>query len=291
MKELELVNEGEIKNKIHTIRGVQVMLDSDLADLYEVETKVLNQAVKRNIERFPLRFCFQITEVEYKNLKSQIVTSRYEHGGRRKLPNVFTEKGVSMLAGILRSEKAVQISIQIIDSFISMRKFLSKNALVFQRLNYLEKTLLRHNDKFEEIFKIIESKDIKPDKEIFFDGQMFDSHKFISDLIRSAKKSIILIDNYIDDRTLNLLNKRNKDINVTIYTKNITQNLKQDLKKFNSQYESIEIKQFYLSHDRFLIIDEKEIYHIGASLKDLGKKWFAFSKMDIENLNLFERLK
>jgi DNA-binding PadR family transcriptional regulator/ribosomal protein L30E len=274
-----------IKPKIHKLRGVYVILDEDLAEFYKVETRRLNEQVNRNIERFPEDFLFRLKKDEYQNLKSQFATSSSEHGGRRKLPYAFTEQGVAMLSSVLHSKKAVQISIQIINAFVQLRKFISKNQDIFQRLNIIETKILEHDNNFNKIFNLLENQ--IPQKGIFFEGQLFDAHTFISDLIRQAKKEIILIDNYIDDRTLKLFNKSR--VKVTIYTKNITQNLKQDLKKYNSQYKKIEIKQFNLSHDRFLIIDE-QVYHIGASLKDLGKKWFGFSKMDDKSLEILRRL-
>ena len=306
-RELTIVDESKIKNNIHTICGLQVMLDRDLAELYEVSTKVLNQAVKRNIERFPQNFMFQLNEKEHDFLRSQIVTSNKEdlrfqigtsksnRGGRRYLPFAFTEQGVAMLSGVLKSETAVRISIQIMNAFVSMRKFLLNNAQVFQRIDTVEKKQIEYkietDEKFNKIFDAIESKDIKPEKGIFFDGQIFDAYKFFSDLIKTANKSIVLIDNYVDESVLILFTKRKKDVKVTIFTKEISEQLSLDLRKYNSQYPPIEIKEFKQSHDRFMIIDNKEVYHFGASLKDLGRKWFAFSKFDKEAFSLLDKLK
>ena len=297
-----IVKEKNIQNKIFTIRNQQVMLDSDLADLYQVETRVLNQAVKRNIKRFPKEYMFQLSKEEYEFLKSQSVISKEDsltsqsvtlknkQGKHRKyLPNVFTEQGVSMLSAVLRSDIAIEISIRIINAFVGMRKFLMENASVFQKFNYIEKKLLKHDENFEKIFKAIEAKEVKPKQGIFFDGQIFDSYLFVSDLIKSANNKIILIDNYIDETVLTLFSK-NQKVKVTIYSKNITKQIKLDLEKYNSQYTPIEIKKFNYSHDRFLIIDDKQIYHFGASLKDLGKKWFAFSKFDMEAVGILEKL-
>lgn len=293
-KELIIVDENEIRSKIYTIRGVQVMIDSDLADLYKVETRVLNQAVRRNIDRFPEDFMFQLNNEEFENWKSQIVISNSIKMGLRKKPLAFTEQGVAMLSGVLKSDTAVRISIQIINAFVAMRKFIASNARVFQRLDIVEKRQIEYksetDQKFNKIFTAIESKDIKPEKGIFFNGQMFDAYKFVSDLVRSAKKSIILIDNFIDDSVLTLFSKRDKEVKVTIFTKEISKQLKLDLKKHNSQYPVISIKEFKDSHDRFMVIDDKEVYHFGASLKDLGKKWFAFSKFDKEAFKLLDRL-
>ena len=209
---------------------------------------------------------------------------------RKYLPYVFTEQGVAMLSGVLKSDTAVRISIQIISAFVAMRKFISSNAQIFHRLDVVEKKQLEHDKKFDRIFDAIQSKGIKPEKGIFFDGQVFDAYKFVSDIIRIAGKSIILIDNYVDDSVLTLFSKRNKDVEVIMFTKEISKKLSLDLAKHNSQYPPIQVKEFKHSHDRFRIIDHKEVYHIGASLKDLGKKWFAFSKFNKEAFKLLDKL-
>lgn len=282
----------EIENRIHTIRGIQVMLDSDLAELYQVEVKVLNQAVRRNLNRFPENFRFQLEENDFQilksfpnnsthSLRSQIVTLKNRRGKHRKyLPYAFTEQGVAMLSAVLRSEIAVQVSIQIMQAFVSMRKFLLQNASVFQRLDHLEIKQVQTDEKIERIFKALEAGQPEPDKGIFFDGQIFDAYAFVSDMIKKAQNEIILIDNYPDESILTLLSKRAKGVQATIYTKSISKVFQLDLEKHHAQYQEIQIKLFTQSHDRFLLIDEKELYHIGASLKDLGKKWFAFSRMD-----------
>ena len=290
----KIISKTSIKSKIHTIRGVQVMLDSDLAFLYNVETKVLNQAIKRNIERFPFGFMFQISKVELENLRSQIVTSNENRGGRRYLPYVFTEQGVAMLSAVLKSQTAIKVSIQIMQAFVDMRHFIKENAQIFQRLDTIEHKQITHkiesDEKFNKIFDAIESKEIVPKKGIFFEGQIFDAYTLISDIIRSAKKSIVLIDNYVDDTVLTQFSKRNKNVPVTIFTKKLSKQLSLDLGKHNAQYPKITINEFNSSHDRFLIIDDKEVYHLGASLKDLGKKWFAFSKFDKEALTILGKL-
>ena len=310
--ELEKFDNLGIKNKIYSIRGQQVMLDRDLAELYEVETRILNQAVKRNMKRFPIKFMFQLSKAEFEDLRlqietsnksvkqedtlmSQIVISKENRGGIRKLPYIFTEQGVAMLSAVLRSDIAIEMSIQIMDAFIKMRKELSSKAMIFQKIDNVENKQLLVNTrfelKFEKIFKAIEAKDLKPKQGIFFEGQIFDAYLLVSNLIKRATNSIILIDNYIDESVLILFSERNKDCKVVIYTKKISKKLELSLKKYNEQHPVIEIKEFKKSHDRFLILDEEEIYHIGASLKDLGKKWFAFSKLDKVNLKLLERLK
>ncbi|MCL1672882.1 ORF6N domain-containing protein [Elizabethkingia ursingii] len=279
-----IIAQKEIENLIYTIRGKQVMLDSDLARIYQVETKVFNQAVKRNEERFPENFRFQLTQDEFDaiNLRSQFVTSSLNYGGRRYLPYVFAETGIAMLASVLRSEIAIKVSIEIMNAFVEMRKILISNASLFHRLDNIELKQLEADQKFEEIFKALESDKLHSEKGIFYNGQVFDAYTFVSDIIRSAKNSIILLDNYVDDTVLTLLGKRNDNVTATIYTKNISNQLRLDLQRYNSQYPPIDIKTFSDAHDRFLIIDQTELYHIGASLKDLGKKWFAFSRMDIE---------
>ena len=272
----------EIRNLIYTIRGKQVMLDSDLAALYQVETKNLNKAVKRNIERFPVSFCFQLTEEEIENLRFQIGTSSLNYGGRRYLPYVFTEQGVAMASAILRSDIAVKMSVEIMEAFVEMRRMLISNASLFHRLDNIELKQLEADQKFEEIFKALESDKLHSEKGIFYDGQVFDAYAFVSDIIRSAKSSIILLDNYVDDTVLTLLGKRKTNVTATILTKSFSNQLRLDLQRYNSQYPPVTIEVFSDAHDRFLIIDNAELYHIGASLKDLGKKWFAFSRMDIE---------
>lgn len=308
MNEL-IINNQTIQDKIYTIRGVQVMLDEDLAVLYNVETKVFNQAVKRNIERFPEKFRFQLSESEYENLRSQFVTSSLDNslrsqivtlesqrGKHRKyLPYVFTEQGVSMLSAVLRSQTAIEVSIKTIDTFVNMRKFLSQNASLFTRIDSIEKRQIsyeiKNDTKVDAILNAIEEKGTPQKQHIFYDGQIFDAYLFVSDIIKSAKSSIKLIDNYIDESTLVLFTKRDAKVDMKIYTKTISKELKLDLEKHNAQYPKIEIEIFDLSHDRFLIIDEKDIYHFGASLKDLGKKWFAVSKMDINSFEILGKLK
>ncbi len=300
-----IYNQQEIENLIFTFKGLSVMIDKDLAEMYRVETRILNQAVKRNIERFPEKFRFQLTEEEFanwksqivmsnevpnKNLISQIVTSSEKHGGIRKMPYVFTEQGVAMLSAVLKSQTAVTISIQIIDAFVEMRKTIGMHSGLLQRMDRFEIKQANNDQKFEQIFKALELETNTQKQGIFYDGQTFDAYTFTADLIRSATQSIQLIDNYIDDSVLLLLSKRTKNVRATIYTKAISNTLKLDLKKHNTQYEPIEIKTFDKAHDRFLIIDGAKVYHIGASLKDLGKKWFAFSLLDIETVTILDKL-
>lgn len=288
------VESQSIQNKIYTIRDTQVMLDEDLAVLYGVEAKRLNEQVKRNIERFPEKFRFQLTENEYENLRSQFATLSFEKGWgkhRKYLPYVFTEQGVSMLSAVLKSQTAIEVSIKIIDTFVEMRKFISLNANIFQRFERVEQRLSLHDEQFNKIFEAIENNEIQQKQHIFYDGQIFDAYLFVSDIIKSAKTSIKLLDNYIDESTLVLFTKRDIKVTMKIYTKTLSKQLQLDLQKHNAQYPKIEIETFDLSHDRFLIIDDIDVYHFGASLKDLGKKWFAVSKMDIDSFELIGKLK
>ncbi len=236
---------------------------------------------------------FQLTKEELENWKSQTVISNSIKMGLRKPPLVFTEQGVYMLATVLKSQTAVEVTKQIMSVFTKMRNFLLQNANLFQKIEEIEKRQITYeiktDEKIDKIFKALEDKSIKPTQGIFFDGQIFDAYVFVNNLIKSAKKSIKLIDNYVDESVLMLFGKV-KNIEVTIYTKTISKQLKLDLKKYNLQYGNIKAKKFDLSHDRFLIIDDKEIYHIGTSLKDLGKKWFAFSKMDNESLKILDKM-
>lgn len=276
------------------------MIDSDLAQIYQVETRALNQAVKRNIERFPDDFMFQLTENEWDNLQSQMESANLisqndtlkdenlksqfvmssSHGGRRKLPYVFTEQGVAGLSGVLKSETAIKVHVAIMRAFVEMRKIVFKNQLIYQRLDKIELKQLETDQKFEHIFKALESKDVIPTQGVFFDGQVFDAYEFASKIIRSAVKNIVLIDNYIDESSLILLSKKKQNVKVWLLTKNISRQLTLDVQKAAEQYGGFELKPFTKSHDRFLIIDSSDVYHLGASLKDLGRKWFAFSQME-----------
>ncbi len=264
-----------IEARIYTFRGKQVMVDRDLADLYDVETKVLNQAVKRNLARFPASFRFRLTEEEFAELRSQFVTST-QHGGRRYLPYVFSEQGVAMLSAVLRSETAVKVSIQIMQAFVNMRKFLLNNASVFQRLETLELKQVNTDEKVEQIFKALDTERLRPQKGVFFDGEVFDAYAFVVGLIKQARKSILLVDNYVDESVLTMFTKRREGVKVTLFTKKISEALKLDVKKHNQQYPGLQVRRLKSSHDRFFIIDEKHLYHIGASLKDVGKKMVCF---------------
>ena len=277
---------GNIEPLIKVIRGQQVMLDKDLAILYGVEAKVLNQAVKRNVERFPNDFRFQLTKEEC--LRSQIVTLNEKQGKHLKyMPYAFTEQGVAMLSSVLRSQTAIEVNIQIMRAFVSMRHFMVNNASVFSRLETIEyhqlemQQHLQESDKrIEEVFRRLDEGNAKPKQGVFYNGQVYDAYTFVSDLIKSAKKRIVLIDNYVDETVLTLLDKRDNNVSAIIYTQQISRQFQLDIDRHNAQYAAIDVETFRLSHDRFLCIDDN-VYHLGASIKDLGKKWFGFSKMEI----------
>ena len=301
----------EIKNLIYTIRGKQVMLDSDVAMLYHYETKKINQAVKRNIERFPEKFCFQLTEEEFSSLRSQIVTlnkttvqdnfedsslrSQFatlnENTGRGKhrkyLPYVFTEQGIAMLSGLLKNDIAIQVSINKMDAFVEMRKYLMVNGQLFERLTNVEYKLLEHDKKFDKVFDQLQNEENIKQK-IFFEGQIYDAYSLIIDIIKKANKKILIIDNYIDDSVLKMLTKKNKNVEVVILTSNKSNIQKIDIQKFNKEYPILKVAETNKFHDRFIVIDNKEMYHLGASIKDLGKKCFGINK--IEDLDIVEKV-
>ena len=283
LTQLEPITSEDIKSRIYTIRGVQVMLDSDLAELYQVETFNLNKAVKRNIERFPVNFCFQLTNEEYKNLRFQIGISNVR-GGRRYNPYVFTEQRVAMLAGVLHSDIAVKVSISIMNVFVAMRHYLADNAVVFQRLDRIELKQIDTDNKINQIFKQLEQP--REDKAImFFSGKVWDATNLIEKIVEKAKESINLIDNYTDRKTLELLTKKKKKVTVKLYTsKNGNKITEKEVRDFNSQYGGLSINYTDEFHDRFIILDRKILYHCGASLKDAGKKAFEISLTEDEKI-------
>ncbi|MDN5063610.1 ORF6N domain-containing protein [Aliarcobacter butzleri] len=282
-----IINENSIKDKIYTIRDKQVMLDRDLAQLYGVETKHINQAVRNNQDKFMEDFYFELTDIEFEDLRSKILTANFSKV--RIKPKVFTEQGIYMLATILKSKVASQVTVYIIKTFANMRKLISQNISMFERFERIENRLTIHDENFNKLFSALEDKTLKPSEGIFFDGQIFDSYSFINDLLKLAQSEIILIDNYIDDTVFTLFSKY-PNINFIIYTNSISKQLKLDFEKYQKQYKNITLKTFKDCHDRFLILDKKEIYHLGASLKDLGKKWFAFSKMNLKINEIINRL-
>ena len=284
-KNLVIVDNREIQNMIYTFRGKQVMVDSDLAELYKVSTGNLNKAMKRNSSRFPEHFCFQLTKFEYENLRFQNGTSssNNNYGGRRYMPYVFTEQGIAMLSAVLKSDVAVEVSIKIMNSFVEMRNFLLSIREMFARLDRVELKQLETDKKLEEVFNYIAA-NTEVKQNIFFDGQIYDAFSFIVGLVKKAKKEIILIDNYVDINTLNILCKKNKGINVVIATSEKGNVSAKDIAKFNAQYPKLSVKITMDFHDRFLILDKSEVYHIGASIKDAGKKSFGITKIEDNDL-------
>jgi len=289
-----LITPFGIEQRIFAIRGAQVMIDRDLAHLYGVEPKRLGEQVRRNIDRFPDAFRFQLTEAE----KNELVANcdRFQPLKHSSvLPYAFTEQGVAMLSAVLRSDTAVNVSIQIMQAFVSMRRLLAASTPLLDRLETLEKRQIAHeiraDERFEQLFTALETANAQPVQGVFFDGQVFDAYVFVNDLLRSAQRSIVLIDNFIDDSVLLQLAKRPQGVSATVLSKNISHQLEQDLKKHNHQYPPIRVEAFPHSHDRFLILDDETVYHIGASLKDLGKKWFAFSRMEKASLSIMERVR
>ena len=273
MNEIITKENIKIEDMIFEVRGKQVMIDSDVAMLFGYKTKDLNRAVRNNINRFPERYCFQLTEEEYKNLRCNFFTSSSSnnYGGRRYLPYVFTEYGITMLAGLLKSDVAVQVSLKIVDAFIAMKKYISNDLI---KLNNHNEMLIDHEGRIKALENTF-SKFDNFSNEIFFEGQIWDAHSLLLDIFNTSKKSIVIIDNYISKELLDVLCKTNKLI--TIYTKNIDKTM---INKYQSQYNNLRIKINNTFHDRFIIIDDNTLYHCGASFKDLGKKCFAISRID-----------
>lgn len=290
----------EIEEKIFCIRGAQVMIDKDLAEIYKVETRIINQAVKRNIERFPERYMFQLTKEEQQfyyslrsqfvtldTLKSQIVISK--KGGNRYLPFAFTEQGVSMLASVLKSETAVQTSIKIIDAFVAMRHFMQKNAKLFVEIDNIKQHLiqtdvhLNENDKkIEHVLTLLEKNHEEDKQRLFFDGQIYDAFSFMVSLVQKAEKEIILIDNYASVGTLDVLSKKKDNVDVQLFTSNKAKITQSDIEKFNAQYPTLTLNYTETFHDRFLILDNATAYSIGSSVKDAGKRCFAVTQINEE---------
>lgn len=293
------ISEAAIRNLIYVVRGRQVMLDSDLAMLYRVETKMLNRSMKRNMDRFPEDFCFQLHKEEYENLRCQIGTSSLDengYGGRRYLPYVFTEQGISMLSAVLHSETAVKVSIGIMRAFVEMRRFMTNNSLMFDRINEMEVRQLEYqkitDEKFEKIFHYI-SEHEEVSQKIFFDGQIYDAFSLLIDLVVKAEKKLVLVDNYVDIGTLNILAKKKIGVATILYTTKNTKLSQKDINNFNQQYPTLEVKYTAVFHDRFLIVDDMYAYHIGASMKDAGKKCFAINRMEDSGMikDILTRLK
>lgn len=285
----------DIKSLIYIVRGQQVMLDSDLAMLYQVETKVFNQAVSRNIERFPENFRFQLTKEEFDSLRSQIVASN-GRGGRRYRPYMFTEQGIAMLSGVLRSQVAIQVSIRIMNTFVEMRRFIANNALLFEKISEIELKQLEYqkstDERFDKVFQYIEDH-VESEQRVFFDGQIYDAFSLITSIIQKAQKEIILIDGYVDVDTLNILSKKNAGVDVNIFTYASAKLTNRDVANFNAQYPTLVVKKTQVFHDRFIIQDGRTAYHIGASIKDAGKKCFGISLLEDHGMvsELLNRLK
>lgn len=278
-------DDGNIQALIKTIRGVQVILDRDVAGLYGVATGALNRQVKRNEERFPEDFMFKLSAEEWNNLKCQIGISSW--GGDRQLPYAFTENGIAMLSSVLRSPTAIEVNIRIMRAFSAMRRFLLANAQMFQRIETVEKRQIATDAKVDSILERLDATET-PLQGVFYDGQLWDARALVLKLIGNAKKSLILIDNWATAETLDLFTKKRKGVKVTIitsehYDKKHVPHRKisdADIATFNAQYPCLAVRYNESFHDRFIIIDDKELYLIGASLKDLGRKCFGFTKMD-----------
>lgn len=284
-KNIVVVQNRDIQNMIYNIRDKQVMIDSDLATLYQVETKYLNRQRSRNADRFPDDFCFQLTKEEYEFLRCQNVTSKKESGsgGRRYMPYVFTEQGIAMLSAVLKNDVATNVSVNIMRAFVEMRKIFLSNKEMFARLDRVELKQLETDQKLEEVFNYIAT-NTEVKQNIFFDGQIYDAFSFIVGLVGKVKKEIVLIDNYVDINTLNILCKKNKGVDIIIATAGKGKLSTKDINKFNAQYPKLSIKTTTDFHDRFLIIDKAEVYHIGASIKDAGKKSFGITKIEDKDL-------
>ncbi len=285
--EISILEENSIRSKIHVIRGQQVMLDFDLAEIYGYETRRFNEQVKNNQERFDEDFRFQLTKEEFEslNLMSKISTSSW--GGTRKLPYAFTEQGIYMLMTVLKGDLAVTQSKILIRTFKEMKHFIQNNSHIFVELDNIKNHLLESDihqketdKKIKELFSLMDKYNIKETQGIFFQGQIFDAYAKFESFLAAAKKEIILIDNYVDLSILQRLAKKKKGVNVTIYTDPKTKLTSQDVQTFNVQYPTLTLIFTTKTHDRFLIIDNTTIYHVGASLKDLGKKCFCFDVLD-----------
>ena len=274
------------------------MLDSDLAALYQVETGALNRAAKRNEDRFPEDFRFQLKRDEFEGLMCQIGISSFtgEHGGRRKPPYVYTEMGVAMLSSVLRSEVATRVGVQIVRAFVEMRRFVAGNAAMFERVRDVELRQLEYqkttDERFERVFDYMEARET-PKQKVFFDGQVYDAFELLTSLVRMAERSIVLVDGYVDSGTLNILAKKGDGVDVVIWTRPDTRLTQLDVDAFNAQYPQLTVKNTTTFHDRFLILDSEESYFVGASLKDSGKKSFAIARIeDVETtIGILARLR
>ena len=288
--EMISLDADDIKRRIFTVRGKQVMLDSDLAEYFGTSTGNLNRAMKRNIKRFPENFCFQITDDEISRCQIGIsMQTQGIKGGRSYLPFVYTEQGIAMLTSVLHTERAIAASISIMEAFVEMRHFIANNAALFDRISKVELKQLETDKKVDRLFEYI-GEHTETHQKIFFDGQIYDAFSLLTELIQKAEQEIILIDGYVDVGTLNLLAKKQSGVAVTIYTFTKTKLTAQDVAAFNAQYPKLEVKHTNIFHDRFLILDGKTVYHIGASLKDAGKKCFSITLMKDAGQELMKKL-
>ena len=278
MNKIVVSDNIKIENMIYEIRGKNVMLDSDLAMLFGYETKQLNRQVLRNINRFPENYCFQITDTEYISLRCQNGTLKNGRGEHRKyLPYVFTEYGITMLAGILKSELAIKMSLRIVDIFITMKNYIN-TSLIEQK--YFNELTIKNTEDIKLLQESFDKLNIKEsNNHIFYEGQIYDAYLLLIDILSKAKKEIIIIDNYAGKKLFDII--KNINVNVKIYTENIDNISKE---KYEKQYNNLEIINTNIFHDRFIIIDNKVLYHSGASFKDLGKKCFAITKMEGDSI-------
>ena len=285
---IALSSDAQIRDMIYTVRGQQVKLDSDLAELYEVETGALNRAAKRNEDRFPEDFRFRLTGDEHENLRCQIGISsddlqKFAAGGRRYMPYVYTEQGVAMLSGVLRSKVAIDASVRIMRAFVEMRHFIADNAHMFEQIRTVELRQLEYqkatDERFERVFDYMETHEA-PNQKVFFEGQVYDAFELLISLVQRAKREIVLVDGYVGTGTLNILAKKRPGISATVWTHPKTCLTERDIATFNAQYPTLEVRHTASFHDRFLILDGAEGYLIGASLKDAGKKSFAITKLE-----------
>lgn len=287
-------NKVAIRDLIYTVRDAQVMLDSDLAMLYEVETGALNRAAKRNEDRFPEDFRFRLTREEVEDVRCQIGILAGQEGeptiGRTYLPYVYTEQGVAMLSGVLRSKVAIDVSVRIMRAFVEMRHFIASNAAMFEQIRAVELRQLEYqreneehhrltDERFERVFDYMETRKA-PAQKVFFDGQIWDAFELLVDLVQRAEREIVLIDGYVDSGTLNILAKKAEGVSVTIWTHPHTRLSRRDVETFNAQYPQLAVRHTTAFHDRFLVLDGAEGYFVGASLKDAGKKSFAISRIE-----------
>lgn len=284
---LNVMKNIKIEDCIFTIRGVQVMLDSDVAYYFGIDVKRLNQQMKRNKERFPEDFCFQLNSTEFKNIRLQNVTFNSPIKSRKYLPYVYTEQGIMALSGVIKNDTAVEMSIKIVRAFVSMRKFILENSDTLLELAKLQNRQINFeietNNKFDEILNLIEKKDL-PKRALFYDGKFYDAYEFICEIIRKAKSSIVLIDPYCDNHTFTFLKNRNDGVSIYIFLSSKSKLSQNEISIFESEYGAIAIGKLDTMHDRFLIIDRNECYSLGTSLNYMGQKTFCINKIEKQEI-------